>query len=260
MKLRDPQFEDRIAYARAVDIYAEATRRGARLTRVGQEWIGPCPLCGGRDRFSVSSRKRVFNCRGCQVGGDVIQLVQHLDQCDFKDAVEQLVGAGDGPVEHRAACAPISQLTGESESNAALAIWEESRDPRGTPGERYLERRSLELRAELAVDVLRFHEGLRLDGRRVPGLVALFRDIVTDAPRAIQRVFLQPDGEKITRRMLGPVRGAAIKLDGNADVTEGLHIGEGFETCMAARALGFKPTWALGSAGAIQAFPSAACN
>ena len=58
--------------------------------------------------------------------------------------------------------------------------------------------------------------------------------------------------------MLGPVRGAAIKLDGDAEVAEGLHIGEGLETCMAARALGFKPVWAVGSAGGIQTFPGAA--
>ena len=55
--------------------------------------------------------------------------------------------------------------------------------------------------------------------------------------------------------MLGPVRGAAIKLDGDAEVAAGLHIGEGLETCMAARALGFKPVWAVGSAGAIRTFP-----
>ena len=34
-----------------------------------------------------------------------------------------------------------------------------------------------------------------------------------------------------------------------------MSIGEGFETCLAARALGFRPIWALGSAQAIGAFP-----
>jgi hypothetical protein len=38
-------------------------------------------------------------------------------------------------------------------------------------------------------------------------------------------------------------------------VTTGLHIGEGIETCLAARSLGLRPTWALGSAGAIAVFP-----
>jgi putative DNA primase/helicase len=34
-----------------------------------------------------------------------------------------------------------------------------------------------------------------------------------------------------------------------------LAIGEGVETCMAARQLGFAPAWALGSVGAILFFP-----
>src|SRR5262249_45381553 len=39
------------------------------------------------------------------------------------------------------------------------------------------------------------------------------------------------------------------------DVEYGLHIGEGIETTLAAMALGFRSAWALGSAGAIRAFP-----
>ena len=50
-------------------------------------------------------------------------------------------------------------------------------------------------------------------------------------------------------------RGAALKLDADATVTLGLHIGEGLETCLAARLAGFRPVWALGSASAIAAFP-----
>jgi hypothetical protein len=55
--------------------------------------------------------------------------------------------------------------------------------------------------------------------------------------------------------MLGRVRGAAIKLDADENVATGLHVGEGVETCLAARLAGFHPVWALGSASAIAAFP-----
>jgi putative DNA primase/helicase len=55
--------------------------------------------------------------------------------------------------------------------------------------------------------------------------------------------------------MLGPVASAAIKIDGDDDVQQGLAVGEGFETCLAGRMLGFRPIWALGSAGAIASFP-----
>ena len=52
--------------------------------------------------------------------------------------------------------------------------------------------------------------------------------------------------------MLGPYRGAAIKLDADDTVTIGLAIGEGLETCAAARQLGIRPVWALGSSGTVQ--------
>src|SRR5262249_44888417 len=58
------------------------------------------------------------------------------------------------------------------------------------------------------------------------------------------------------RRMLGVVHRAAVKLDG--DVGDELAIGEGVETCMAARQLveiRAGPVWALGSAGGIERFP-----
>jgi hypothetical protein len=55
--------------------------------------------------------------------------------------------------------------------------------------------------------------------------------------------------------MFGPVAGSAIKLNADDEVTMGLVIGEGIETCLAAHQLGFRPVWALGSAGAIAGFP-----
>ena len=37
------------------------------LTRRGREWVGPCPLCGGDDRFHVrdSGGRAAVGCRGC---------------------------------------------------------------------------------------------------------------------------------------------------------------------------------------------------
>ncbi len=86
-------------------------------------------------------------------------------------------------------------------------------------------------------------------------MVALFRNIRTGEPQAVSRTFLDRDGRKRGRQFLGPVGGAAVMLDGFETVTSGLHIGEGVETCLAARQLGLRPAWALGSSGAIAAFP-----
>ena len=78
--------------ARAVPIMHEIERRGIKLKRVGAEYIGPCPLCGGTDRFSVNANKKVWNCRGCRIGGDVIDLVQHLDGGTFDQNIATLAG------------------------------------------------------------------------------------------------------------------------------------------------------------------------
>jgi hypothetical protein len=52
--------------------------------------------------------------------------------------------------------------------------------------------------------------------------------------------------------MLGIVHRAAVKL---GDASSTLAIGEGIETCMAARQLGLAPVWALGGTGGISFFP-----
>src|SRR5215831_15195665 len=80
-----------MAQSRAVPIERELERRGIRL-RGRVDRYGPCPVCGGTDRFSVNVKKQVWNCRGCGLGGDVIALVKHLDRADFVAAVQILVG------------------------------------------------------------------------------------------------------------------------------------------------------------------------
>src|SRR6516165_364556 len=80
-----------VARARAVRIEDECARRNITL-KGNTERCGPCPKCGGEDRFAINTTKQVFNCRGCEVGGEVLALVQHLDGIDFVKAVEKLTG------------------------------------------------------------------------------------------------------------------------------------------------------------------------
>ena len=89
-----------IERARAIPIMSEVARRGIKLRRSGKHWIGPCPRCGGTDRFAVNSA-RGWNCRGCKpekvkgdpLKGDVIGFVMWLDGVDFAQAIERLAGA-----------------------------------------------------------------------------------------------------------------------------------------------------------------------
>jgi hypothetical protein len=83
--------------ARAVRIEDVIAERNIKLSPGRVERCGPCPSCGGTDRFSINVRKQVFNCRGCGSKGDVIALVQTLDGVDFTAAVETLAGAAPKP-------------------------------------------------------------------------------------------------------------------------------------------------------------------
>jgi hypothetical protein len=137
----------------------------------------------------------------------------------------------------------------------ALRIWERAHSPHRTIVERYLRSRRLALPFGPIGNVIRHHLALKFGGMTVGGMVALFRDIRADVPCAIQRTFFDGAGRKLDRLMLGRAKGAAIKIDPDDSITDGLTIGEGLETCLAARQAGFAPIWALGSAGAIASFP-----
>lgn len=149
----------------------------------------------------------------------------------------------------------------------ALSIWHQGRPITGTIAERYLLRRGIDLGASpLATsgDVLRFHPHCPMQGERGPerhpALLALFRCIKADAPRAITRIALRPDGSAKAsiprqKQFLGVVGGAAIKVDADDEVLTGLHIAEGIETALAVWRGGGRPVWALGSAGAIERLP-----
>jgi phage/plasmid primase-like uncharacterized protein len=87
--------------ARSTPIGDVIDARGIRL-RGRNERTGPCPLCGGKDRFAINVKKGVFNCRGCNTGGDVIALVQHLAGVTFAEACAILAG-GKPPTPSRQA-------------------------------------------------------------------------------------------------------------------------------------------------------------
>jgi putative DNA primase/helicase len=148
----------------------------------------------------------------------------------------------------------------------AQALWNEAADPRGTRAVQYLMARALDLPDDLAGAVLRFHPRCPWrdeDARkieRIPALLAAFRSIDGEDITAVHRIRLdQPQSwPKADRRMLGLVHRAAVKFD---SVATTLMIGEGVETCLAARQymatgdIEHVPVWALGSVGAISFFP-----
>jgi hypothetical protein len=182
-----------------------------------------------------------------------------------KDYVRELLGLERDYRNDRTAPRPIFVIDGAGadhdkikKKEAALRIWGQSVNPSGTMVERYLrEHRGLELPAALAGSVIRFHGSLRFDDfTRTPGMVCLFRNIVTNEPCGIHRTFLDREtAAKVDRRMYGDAKGAAVKLDAHQEVYPSLTVGEGIETCLAGREGGLGPVWALCSTSGVSTFP-----
>lgn len=68
--------------AKQADVLRLALEYGATLTPGARspnsrEHYGPCPACGGTDRFSVNTHKNVFNCRVGGKAGNAIQLAMY---------------------------------------------------------------------------------------------------------------------------------------------------------------------------------------
>lgn len=125
-----------------------------KLRRIGRELVGPCPRCGGDDRFAVHTVKQMFNCRQCHAKGNVITLAKHIYGIGFREAVEMLAG----PM--RALKAPtVTPVASKRVLNAnldyALAIWDESRLWAATPVKLYLALRDVILPP--ACTCIRYH-------------------------------------------------------------------------------------------------------
>lgn len=194
-------------------------------------------------------------------GGFVVHSHAGDDAMACRDYVKSRAGIDDTPSRRRMddpkprQAAPAGD-DAEIRKQRAIAIWNESVDPRGTIVESYLRSRGLDIPPEMAMEVIRFHRSCPFGkGERHPCMIAAFHSIQTGELVAIHRTALTRDGRKIDRKMMGPVGGAAIKLESIAAGSKTIVTGEGIETCLSARAAGISPVWAMGSAEALARFP-----
>lgn len=234
----------------------------------GQAISGDSVLCPGPGH-SRADRSLKVSFRSD--GSFVVHSFVNDDWRVCRDHVAKQLGLDSGKAERefryepdpfeRAEPFPDSQRTA-----FAMRVWEASERP-GRMVKTYLASRGIDLPADmLDGHVIRYHGACPFtldDGSKghLPAMVCLFRDLVTDEPKAIHRIALEQDGSGKSRRMadpkkmLGPVKGCAVKLCRDEEVTEGLAISEGVENALTAICGGLRPVWAMGSAGAIQAFP-----
>lgn len=64
---------------------------GLPLEKRGQNWFARCPFHGDKEAsLSVNPEAQLWNCFGCQAGGDVLSFLQKYDDLDFPQAVDRL--------------------------------------------------------------------------------------------------------------------------------------------------------------------------
>lgn len=209
---------------------------------------GPCPLCGGKDRFRWDNKDGhgTYICSQCGAGDGMKLAIEYTGK-QFRE-VASMIDEMVGNVRPDAIPAK-RELTDEQRRNALRDTYKATQQVQaGDLVHRYLETRGVE---ELIYpDALRFAPKLRDgEGGIRPCMVAMVSG-PDGKPVSMHRTFLKPDGsgkaEMASPRKMMPGElpdGACIRL-GEYVAGGPLGIAEGIETAMSASALYDMPVWA----------------
>lgn len=216
---------------------------------------GPCPCCGGKDRFRFDDKagKGTWICSRCDGGsgaaGNGIDLAMRVNGWTFKEARAEILKLLPSSVVEMPRTEP------RPDGRKSAALWQRAAPLHGSdPASLYLARRGL--RFDEWPTQLRYLPNCRYygdDGQRSlhPAMIAQF--VAPDMRSATYQVtYLTPAGQKADvpkpKKLLpGPVPvGGAVRL---APSAETMGIAEGVETALSAMKLFDVPVWASFSDG-----------
>jgi putative DNA primase/helicase len=155
--------------------------------------------------------------------------------------------------------AQSTPVAAESAVELAWQIFNDAIEPRRGPVEAYLRSRGLGQLPDDLADV-RYHPRCPRGKDRLPAMVALMRDAVSNVPTGVHRTFLRSDGSGKAsvvpaKMMLGRAGGSVVKLTPDENVLVGLGLSEGIEDGLAVLNSGWSPVWVALSAVSMTSFP-----
>jgi len=210
---------------------------------------GPCPVCGGKDRFLFDDKegRGTFYCNSCGAGTGA-QLLSLFKGWSMSETMKH-VGEVVGTVEKQDIRA---EMTDDQKRKAMNDLWQSSVDPKqADPVGKYILSRC---GTDVIPFSIRYHPTVyhAETQTRHPCMVAKVTGF-DNRPVAIHRTYLTPDGKKASvepnkKLMASMPDGSAVRL---GPYTETIGIAEGIETALTCAVCFGVPTWAAVSAAML---------
>jgi len=264
--------DPRVMDAKSIPMTEVVFRLGiAGLIIQGGEMVGPCPLCGGKDRFAINLRTNLFQCRKCDdvAGGDQIALVMQIQNMTFPAALTWLCGAAPAEINPEEMARRRQKADADAKAQAddaeryrqraisdAKSIWQRADGGDLTLVRAYLAARGITkemvLDLPVALRVLSDHAYVKKVGGQLvtchrgacmvaavqacDGMLEAVHQTWIDPTAPKGKAMIQHEGAAMPAKLVrGSKKGGAIRLHTPKN-TDTLVMGEGIETTLTALA------------------------
>ena len=194
-----------------------------KLTKNGDGWEGPCPVCSGKDRFAIN-REGLLWCRYCQPNGS------HQGRQAYKAIINalQFNTSNCSRNTHQMSMRKVRNKTGDTTQSRKIAyakrIFECGGSISGTIGEKYLLDRGITTKSES----IRFNQikHPNYKGKKLPCMLSKIEHPKSGNIVGVHRTFVEAP-KKFRKRHTGSPKGGGVRVTGSLDdlvivVTEGI--------------------------------------